>query len=690
MRTATRNAIRRSGALLAGVALFTTASGWVTHATAIEQGGAAQVPRLADCKALAERLAVPVFRVLPPPSSGPLTTAAPAVSPAPATPLEATPVFTGGPTSSDTNVQVAGVDEPDLVETDGRLVYSAVRGDLRIVDIATRRQLSATKFPWADAAAGFGPGFELGAQIMLVDKAMVVITPSIPGGPGGVVLVGSDVGVPVPGPVPAVLVPPGGPRSSSPPVVGVAVYDVSNPRLPTLRSQFTLDGSLFVARASQGRVLLVTSNQLNGAGRFVYPKDLTSAAAVDEANRANAAVVADAGSLLPSATVDGVRRHLDCGAVLAPNGTEGLPSMAALYRLDLRDQRLAPTPIAVTFAAWPEAGNLGYTTADAFTLPTRIPERYVVSGPWGPRKPLFGNTLLRFDWRTTGTLSATGFVPGRLLDQFAMDEYGGTLRLATTTTWRDSGDGSQSDQSGVFVLKQKGDTLEEIGRVEGLGPNELIRSARFIGDYGYVVTFRQTDPLYTIDLKKPTAPRVVGVLEVSGYSDYLHPLGNHLLLGIGQEADPENGRPLGSKAALFDVSNPAHPRELGSARVEEKVRLPEDWRASVSESERDYHAFLWWATAAKSGKAVLPVNSWGFDVNNKLYEASEVAVMKVDGRVLRRQASIRHPIGQGETGFSSPIRRSLVLGRNLVTVSRSGVKINDFVTIKPLAWIPTA
>ena len=192
MRAARSKAIRRSGALLVGAALLATTTGWPTRAAAIEQGGAAQVPRLADCKALAERLAVPVFKVLPPPSSGPLTTAAPAVTPAPATPLEATPAFTGGPTSSDTNVQVAGVDEPDVVETDGRLVYSAVRGDLRIVDIATRSQLSATKFPWADAAARFGPGFELGAQIMLVDKTMVVIAPSIPGGPGGVVRVGGQ------------------------------------------------------------------------------------------------------------------------------------------------------------------------------------------------------------------------------------------------------------------------------------------------------------------------------------------------------------------------------------------------------------------------------------------------------------------------------------------------------------------
>lgn len=694
MRTLMNILKRRNSALVMSAVLTMTALQWPGGANAIEQGGAAQVPRMAGCGPLAERLAAPVFKVIPRPTSGPATTAAPAVTPAPATPVDATGLFTSANSSSVTNVQVAGVDEPDLVETDGRLVYSVVRGDLRIVDITSRSQVSVTKFPWNDALARYGAALDLGTQIMLVDKTLVVIAPSIPNSPGGAIAIPPSASSPVPGPAPVVVLPqnptPTALNVAGAPVVGVAVYDVSNPARPTLRTQFSLDGTLFVARAAQGRVLMVTSNMLSSAGRIVYPTDSSSQAAVDEANRANAAVVADLGSFLPAATVDGTRRHIDCASVLMPNGTDHLPTMAALYRLDLRDQQLAPTPIAASFIAWPEAGNIGYTTADAFTLPTRIPENYIVSGQLGSRKPLFGTTLLRFDWRTTGKLSATGFVPGRLLDQFAIDEYAGTLRLATTINWQESGSSSaRAQESAVYVLKQNGDSLEEIGRIEGLGQGELIRSARFIGDFGYVVTFRQTDPLYTIDLRKPKAPRLAGELHVIGYSDYLHPVGNHLLLGIGQEADPSNGRPLGSKAALFDVADPARPRLVGVAMVEERVRLPWDFQNAVSESERDYHAFLWWATAAKSGKAVLPVNNYGLDANNKIYQASEVAVMKIDGKVLHRQASIRHPIGADETGFSSPIRRSLVLGKSLVTVSRSGVKINDLTTVKPLAFIPT-
>ena len=81
---------------------------------------------------------------------------------------------------------------------------------------------------------------------------------------------------------------------------------------------------------------------------------------------------------------------------------------------------------------------------------------------------------------------------------------------------------------------------------------------RFIGTTGYVVTFRQIDPLYTLDLTDPTAPRVVGQLELAGYSAYLHPVGDGLLLGVGQDASPQ-GRPLGTQLSLFDVSDPAHP-----------------------------------------------------------------------------------------------------------------------------------
>ena len=124
--------------------------------------------------------------------------------------------------------------------------------------------------------------------------------------------------------------------------------------------------------------------------------------------------------------------------------------------------------------------------------------------------------------------------------------------------------------------------------MDGLGKGERIFAVRFLGDVGYVVTFRQTDPLYTLDLARPEAPRVVGELKIRGYSAYLHPIGEGLLLGVGQDATAAGGR-LGAQVSLFDVSNLARPVRLHQ-------RLLGD--GGTSEVEWDHHAFLWWAPAS--------------------------------------------------------------------------------------------
>ncbi|UCE91055.1 MAG: beta-propeller domain-containing protein [Methanobacteriota archaeon] len=143
--------------------------------------------------------------------------------------------------------------------------------------------------------------------------------------------------------------------------------------------------------------------------------------------------------------------------------------------------------------------------------------------------------------------AATGTVKGWLLNQFSMDESDGMLRVATTTSWTDR-------QNGVYVL---GSNLSVVGSLEGLAPTERIYSARFVGDTLYLVTFLQVDPLFIIDLSDPAAPRVLGELKVPGFSTYLHPIDDDHLLGIGRQDDSV-------KIALFDVSDPANPVERDS------------------------------------------------------------------------------------------------------------------------------
>ncbi len=145
-----------------------------------------------------------------------------------------------------------------------------------------------------------------------------------------------------------------------------------------------------------------------------------------------------------------------------------------------------------------------------------------------------------------------GEVPGCMLNQFSMDEYDGYLRVAVTT---DAVAGTISN--GVYVLDGE---LNTKGKIEDIAKGETIKSVRFTGDTGYVVTFEQTDPLFVLDLKNPEKPEILGELKIPGFSTYLHPVGNGLLLAVGVDGD-ENGQGEGIKISLFDVSDPKKPVE---------------------------------------------------------------------------------------------------------------------------------
>jgi uncharacterized secreted protein with C-terminal beta-propeller domain len=155
---------------------------------------------------------------------------------------------------------------------------------------------------------------------------------------------------------------------------------------------------------------------------------------------------------------------------------------------------------------------------------------------------------------TSISYSGGGMVQGSLLNQFSMDEFDGNLRVATTEWNRES-------VNSVYILDRN---MNQIGSVENLAPGERIFSVRFMGEMGYVVTFRQVDPLFVLDLSDPENPKVTGELKVPGFSNYLHPISQDVLLGIGQDVDENTGRQQGIKLSLFDVSDSGKPREIGN------------------------------------------------------------------------------------------------------------------------------
>lgn len=171
------------------------------------------------------------------------------------------------------------------------------------------------------------------------------------------------------------------------------------------------------------------------------------------------------------------------------------------------------------------------------------------------------------------SIDALGEVYGTLLNQFSLDEYNGNLRAATTTGgWMGSYIGTQETGNELYVLDSD---LNIIGSVESFGEDETIYSVRFIQDKGYVVTYKQIDPFFVMDLSNPSDPQIVGELEIPGYSSYLHPLDENIILGVGEEDNKV-------KLSLFDVSDPSNPVELSKYKLDEYY----------SEISQTHHAFL--------------------------------------------------------------------------------------------------
>jgi uncharacterized secreted protein with C-terminal beta-propeller domain len=268
-----------------------------------------------------------------------------------------------------------------------------------------------------------------------------------------------------------------------------------------------------------------------------------------------------------------------------------------------------------------------------------------------PVEPAGDTQIHRFATSDAGgtAYASSGEVPGRLLGQFAMSEEDGVLRVASTTgdTWTD---GPGESESMITTLGESDGRLEKIGQVGGLGRGEEIYAVRFIGDRGYVVTFEQTDPLYTVDLSDPENPETTGALKIPGYSAYLHPVADGRLLGIGQSGT-DSGTITGAQASLFDVADPGHPERLDALDLS-------DGRYGSASTEWDHHAFLY---SPQHSMAVVPVQSYGRD---GLRGAIAMSVDPDDGL-----AEIARLEDEGQ------IERTLVSGDNLVTVSTKGVEV---------------
>ena len=543
------------------------------------------------------------------------------------------------PGYSGTNVHEAGVDEPDLVKTDGARIVTAARGVLRVVDARRGVQTGSVKL------AAEEEHWEPADLLLHGDHALVLLHG---GFDAAVTFAPRDL------PYPAFTRP------------RLVLVDLSG--APRVLGEYEIDGTLVDARQT-GPVARVV---VRSSPRLEFPV-LEEDASDSERVTANRKVIdeAELGDWLPRYEVRAgdqvVHGQVDCTDVHRPESYTGA-SMLTVLTFDLSARELGdgdPVSVVADGDTVYGDGRSLYVTSDRRWWATPLVEP-------GDRPEVDDRTeIYKFDVSQPGPprYVASGTVDGWLINQYALSEWDGHLRVATTfgELWWDR---ESETESRVTVLAQEGDELVPVGSVGGLGKGERIYSVRFAGPTAYVVTFRQTDPLYTLDLSDPTAPVVRGELKITGYSSYLHPVDGDRLIGVGQEADLD-GRALGTQVSLFDVSDLTDPVRLAQHHVAE----------GFSEVEYDAHAFLWWPAERL---AVLPLvtyakNGWGHEAG--------VLLLRVGDRDVTELAMVTHPESE-EWGGSPMIRRSLVIGDVLWTVSDLGLQANRLSTLERVAWLP--
>jgi uncharacterized secreted protein with C-terminal beta-propeller domain len=531
---------------------------------------------------------------------------------------------------SGTNVQEEGVDEPDIVKTDGKTLFAVAGGRLNAVDVDGPRPRLLDSLALER---------DLGHELLLQGDRLLVLSR------GGYWI------EPLPGI--AARIAPYQPQKSV-----LAEVDVSDPARLRLVRTLELDGSYVAARLVGSSARIVTASQIPAALPFTQPKDATPAA-MAEATRRNKSVVASSrvGSWLPSYRIKRAgakpgrsRPLVQCRHVRRASAFSGL-GMLTVLTVDLA-KGLQPVDATAVMTD----GRIVYASPESL---------YVATERWAdrpdPDTPTSGENGVQTEIHKFDIASplkthyrGSGKVSGYLLSQWSLSEHRGVLRVVSTESpawWGPTGGESESF---LTTLRPSGGALVQAGRIGGLGKGERVYSVRFVGDTGYVVTFRQIDPLYTVDLANPERPRVLGELKIPGYSAYLHPIGEDLLLGVGQDATAE-GRPTGQQISIFDVYDLRRPSRLHTHH------LGEGW----SEAEHDHHAFLFWP---RTGLVMIPFNQ----------QAAGFRVGRARGI---------DPAGRVSHDAQWPIRRSLVVRDSVLTVSEKGVMSNSLATLAERGWV---
>jgi len=540
------------------------------------------------------------------------------------------------PSHSQTNAQVAGVDELDTVKNDGTYIYTVTNNTVAIV---LAYPVTAAKLMAHVSVNGSLQGIFVDGNRLVVVSQQYQQYPSPYTGtlqPG----MGASIAV-----YPIYL--------NIAQTTSLSIFDITNHASPRLTTTLVVNGTLAGARLIGDYAYLVATQPVYCTGPIVLPENV----------------------------VDGRPMMMGIANVYHSDIADVAHSFTTVVGINVA--QVNPTPAAKIF--------LIGTSSNIYVSTHQI---YLTQPIWSQAE----QTAVHRISIDGGSISyqATGTVSGHVLNQFSMDEFNGNFRIATTgyglsqvastgAVWSTS-----QQQTNLYVLDSG---LHIIGRLEGLSPGEAFYAARFMGDRAYLVTFQRIDPLFVIGLQDPTQPKVLGQLNISGVSDYLQPYDETHLIGFGKSSQNvtwENAALFqGLKLSLFDVTDPSHPIDTSDYFVGD--------RGSDSPALTDHRSVLF---DQSLNLLVIPLTialnqttatcTWCY--NPPVWQGAYVFNVSVSNGIVLRGNVTQIPTGQLPTWNNSGffVTRALYIGSVLYTISNNMIKMNSLSDLTELNAVSLA
>lgn len=540
---------------------------------------------------------------------------------------------------STTNVQVQGIDEADIIKTDGEYIYYARAGKIEIVKANADGTLELMSEITVNG--GFGEFFIDANRIITIGSGSGSYSPDSPIMPLARI---AEVDMAYPS---------GGGVFSK-----AVVYDTTDKRNPKVERSVEVKGNFNSARKIGKSIYFVATNYVYYSNDNLTPLYRDSAAGGKD-------------------TEIGWDR-VYCFPIITTN------SITSIAGFNI-DEPKTPANIE-TFVG---AGDNIYMSQNAL---------YIANSNYFGGGDSNKTEIYKFA-ASNGEIvyQSKGSVPGMLINQFAMDEYNGYFRVGTTVDYYGGGDIRRSSVSRSNSLYVLDGGMSIVGKIEDIAPLERIYSVRFMGNRAYMVTFKQVDPLFAIDVSNPREPKIMGALKIPGYSDYLHPYDENHLIGFGKDTTTDeygNAFYLGMKLSLFDITDISNPKEMFTEFIGDRGTespLLYDHKALLFDKARDLLAFPVTLYERKTTRnETLPngseVTEYGYFANSfaYVYNINLKDGFKLRGRVSHMSDSDLLKSSQWAADPAKYIERVLTIGNRLYAASQKYLTSSELNTLKGL------